>query len=146
MINAVEDLVLRVTGKAYITRTSPLTFIPCPHPHLHPSPSPLTFTPNPTPHPHPSPSPSPLTLTLTLTITPVPAKHTCLCFHSHLPSCPGGEVRGPAPFPHFKEVAVVSVVHKVLQHGGQVEVDYDWSLISHPVEGPAHVHAPWCGW
>lgn len=41
MINAVEDLVLRVTGKAYIT----LTFTP------HPHPLPLT------PYPRHSPSP-----------------------------------------------------------------------------------------
>ena len=39
MINAVEDLVLRVTGKAYITLTTPLTLTPHPHP-------------NTTPHPH----------------------------------------------------------------------------------------------
>ena len=55
-------------------------------------------------------------------------------------------MRDPAPSPHLKEVPVVRVTDKVLQHSGQVEVDNDWSFVTHIVEGPARVHAAQRGW
>ena len=42
----------------------------------------------------------------------------------------------PRTSPDLKEVAVVGVMDQVLQHSGQVKMDDDWGLITHPVEGP----------